>query len=123
MFAYIYMTTVHVRIYVFYTSCSSSVKIKTLGTKYEKDMHIHSSFSQLEQEIDLILEMIGVFVKAVDDWTTKWAPAILEYGYTLTGKKAAMVLTAQKIYESMCMYTHACTCLLHMHAHECSCIK
>ena len=48
---------------------------------------------QLEQEIDLILENTGVFMQAVDDWTTKWAPAILEYGYTLTGKKASMVLT------------------------------
>ena len=59
------------------------------------------SFPQLEQEIGLILGGTGLFVQAVDNWTTKWAPAILEYGYTLTGKKATMVLTAQKMYEGM----------------------
>lgn len=56
---------------------------------------------QLEQEVDLILGSMGMFMQATDDWTTKWAPAVLEYGYTLTGKKASMVLTAQKTYESM----------------------
>ena len=56
---------------------------------------------QLEQEVDLILEGTGVFTQAVDDWTTKWAPAILEYGYILAGKKATMVPTAQKTYESV----------------------
>lgn len=57
---------------------------------------------QLEQEVDLILEGTSVFTQAVDDWTTKWAPAVIEYGYTLTGKKATMVLTAQKTYEGVC---------------------
>jgi len=43
-----------------------------------------------------------VFTQAVDDWTTKWASTILEYGYTLAGKKATMVLTAaQKTYEGV----------------------
>ena len=53
--------------------------------------------------------------QTVDDWTTKWAPAILEYGYTLTGKKATMVLTAQKTYE---------VCNKHnIHKHVLTCIK
>ena len=74
---------------------------------------------QLEQEIDLILENTGVFMQAVDDWTTKWAPAILEYGYMLTG---TMVLTAQKIYGSthelyVGQYTFICT-YIHAYAHN-----
>ena len=43
-----------------------------------------------------------MFTQAIDDWTTKWAPAVLEYAYTLTGKKATMALTAQKTYEGVC---------------------
>lgn len=49
---------------------------------------------QLEQEIDLIRGCTGVYMQAFDDWTTKWVPAILEYGYTFTGKTAVIVLTA-----------------------------
>jgi len=45
----------------------------------------------------MILDRKDVFLQSVDDWTNKWAPAILEYGYTLTGKKATMVLTAQNM--------------------------
>ena len=91
-----------------------------------------SHILQLEQEIDLILEKTGVFMQAVDDWTIKWAPAVLEYGYTLSGKKAAMVLTAQKTYESMhemcilgySIHTHTTFFFttyiaIHTHTHTC----
>lgn len=56
---------------------------------------------QLEQEINLIIERTDMFNMAVNNWNTKWVPAILEYSYTLTGKKATMVLSVQKQYEGI----------------------
>jgi len=65
----------------------------------------------------MILDRKDVFLQSVDDWTNKWAPAILEYGNTLTGKKATMVLTAQK-YEGVHMReTLQDSMTLHMHMH------
>jgi len=83
---------------------------------------------QLVQEVDLILEGTGVFTQAVDDWTAKWSPAIPEYGYILAGKKATIVLTAQKTYEGVhapftCTYLnnscshHFCACICGYSAH------
>ncbi len=52
-----------------------------------------------------------MFNRAVNDWGTKWVPAILEYSYTLSGKKATTVLSLQKIYEGMqsCLTWRCCT--------------
>jgi len=66
----------------------------------------------------MILDRKDVFLQSVDDWTKKWAPAILEFGYTLTGKKATMVLTAQKEYEGVHVHeTLQDSMTLHMHMH------
>ena len=42
-----------------------------------------------------------MFQKAVSEWETKWVPAVLEYSYTLAGKRATMVLSVQKKYEGI----------------------
>ena len=47
-------------------------------------------FMQLEQEIDMILEKNGVFSSALQDWSNKWAPIILEYSSSLSGKKSML---------------------------------
>lgn len=43
------------------------------------------SFAQLEHDIDSIFLVTGLFVQAVDNWTTKWAPAIHSMGTPLLG--------------------------------------
>ena len=58
-------------------------------------------FIQLEQEIDLILEKKGAFASALQDWSTKWVPAILEYSNTVAGKKAALLSATRKVYEGI----------------------
>ena len=40
----------------------------------------------------------------MQDWSTKWVPAILEYASTLEGKKAALVSETRKAYEGNCMH-------------------
>ena len=45
---------------------------------------------QLEQEIDMILEKNGVFSSALQDWSNKWAPIILQYSSSLSGKKSML---------------------------------
>lgn len=61
--------------------------------------------------MNLIIEQPGMFQKAVSEWETKWVPAILDYSYTLAGKKASMVLSVQKKYEGT--YTkHAFACYI-----------
>ena len=58
------------------------------------------SIIQLEQEIDLILEKRDVFKSALQDWTSSWVPAIIQYGESAqTGKTAAVVVQAKKDYE------------------------
>ena len=59
---------------------------------------------QLDQEIDLILDKKDV-IQAIEDWCSKWVPAVLEYGYTLAGKKAQLVLSTVEIW---CSYTLLC---------------
>lgn len=48
-----------------------------------------------------------MFAKAVNDWQVKWVPAILEYSYTLTGKKASTVLSVQRKHEGKSFSFHA----------------
>lgn len=62
---------------------------------------LYFTLLQLEQEFDLITGEPGMFTKAVNDWKTKWVPAIIEYSYTLAGKKATTVLAVQKKFEGM----------------------
>ena len=49
-----------------------------------------------------------MFASALQDWSTKWVPAILEYASTLEGKKAALVSEAlsetRKAYEGNFMH-------------------
>ena len=45
-----------------------------------------------------------MFVSALQDWSTKWVPAILEYASTLEGKKAALVSETRKAYEGNFMH-------------------
>lgn len=60
---------------------------------------------QLEQEMSLIVEKPDLFNKALTEWNSKWVPAILEYSYTLDGKKASVVLSLQKKYEGIWQHT------------------
>jgi hypothetical protein len=56
---------------------------------------------QLEQEIDMILEKNGVFSSALQDWTNKWAPIILEYSSSLSGKKSMLASQIRKDCEGI----------------------
>ena len=60
---------------------------------------VYDCLLQLEQEICLIVERTDMFTRAVNDWNTKWVPAILQYSLTLSGKKATTVLSVQKQFE------------------------
>ena len=51
---------------------------------------------QLELEIDMILEKTGVISEALQNWSSKWVPVILEYASSLSGRKAAMVADIRK---------------------------
>ena len=66
-------------------------------------LHEHSftHTTQLEQEIDIILEKTGVIEDGLRDWTSKWAPIILEYSTTLSGKKATMASQVRKECEGI----------------------
>ena len=57
--------------------------------------------------MDLILEKRGSFTSALQDWSTKWVPAILEYSNTVAGKKAALLSETRKAYEGIYMGNHA----------------
>lgn len=45
---------------------------------------------QIEQEIGLILGRKDVIKGAIQEWTNKWAPAIIKLSETLTGKQGAL---------------------------------
>ena len=56
--------------------------------------------------MDLILEKRGAFTAALQDWSTKWVPAILEYSNTVAGKKAALLSETRKAYEGTWAIMH-----------------
>lgn len=49
--------------------------------------------------MSLIVEKPDIFNITLAEWESKWVPAVLEYAYTLSGRKASMVLSLQKKYE------------------------
>ena len=62
-------------------------------------------YTQLEQEMDLILEKKDVSKSALQQWTTVWVPSILQYAETCTGKKVASAITQAKTdYEGVHEY-------------------
>lgn len=56
--------------------------------------------TQLEQEIDLILEKRCACASAADSWISKWIPAIKENATTLSGK---MAMLTKKDFEGWCV--------------------
>ena len=61
-------------------------------------------YIKLEQEIDLVLEKNGAFNAALQDWTNKWVPIILEYSSSLSGKKATLATQIRKDSEGVFFY-------------------
>lgn len=56
---------------------------------------LHSSTIQIEQQIGLILGRRDVVKGAVQEWTNKWVPAIIQLNESLTGKQGAMYKQSQ----------------------------
>ena len=71
-------------------------------------------FVKHEQEIDMVLEKNGVFNDALQDWTKKWAPIILEYSTSLSGKKAMLATQICKDSEGVFLLHHVYTNILYM---------
>ena len=90
----------------------SCLTLMHLATRVTTAIHIHLFPTlQLEQEIDLILEKMGVFDKALQEWTNKWVPAIFAYSTNLSGKKASLYLQIRKecvgkFYTPLCNAVH-----------------
>ena len=42
-----------------------------------------------------------MFADALNDWTSKWVPAVLQYTANLSGKKAALASQTRKDCEGM----------------------
>lgn len=64
---------------------------------------------KLEQDINLILENNSTFNAALQDWTNKWVPIILEYSMSLSGRKATLATEIRKDSEGVFFLHHIYT--------------
>lgn len=57
---------------------------------------MHGVLIQLEYKMELILDKSNVVKSAVNDWQTKWVPAIKKYSETAPKKAAKALLDEAK---------------------------